>query len=558
MDSKRNANVRILLIGLIFLLVFSGLAGRLWWLQTVEAAWIMEKGNNQWEKEKILQPKRGSILDRNGEVFAYEGKAYTVNAVLKPRNAKEEKLVGDNYVKDPFYTAQKLAPIIGAPVERLTKTLSLEGKFYVELGREAKKITEEQKDKILAIQYPKDVNGKVMTEENQLPGIFMTETTRRYYPNNSAASHTLGYITYDDKAEMGIELQFDKELKGEAGELQLLKDGAGYPLPDGETKYRPAKDGVNVVLTLDQQIQDYVEQALDKTVREFNPKNITVVVTDPNTGEVLAMANRPHFNPNTYWDITNFLNLAISYPFEPGSTFKIITLAAALEQGVFHPEEKYLSGSYRKLKGKPINDHNNGHGWGTITFLEGVQRSSNVAFVMLGYDRLKQELLTKYYNDFGIGKITGIDLPGEKKGIVDNVTNPRSQRDLAVTTFGQGVAVTAIQQAAAVGAVANGGELLKPRIVKELRDPHTGAVVKKYDREVVRRVVSKETAKQARDILETVVTGDHGTGQAFKLEGYHVAGKTGTAQKYDDKTGKILEGRYIVSFIGFAPKDNPR
>jgi penicillin-binding protein 2B len=365
----------------------------------------------------------------------------------------------------------------------------------------------------------------------------------------------MSYRDNDEKAEMGIELQFDKELRGTPGELEVMRDGAGYQLPQGENKYKPAKDGLDVVLTIDRQIQDYVEQALDNTEKEYKPRRVTVVVSDPNTGEILAMANRPQFNPNQYWEIQNYENAAISYMFEPGSTFKIITLAAAIEQGLFNPNETYMSGMYRKLPGPPIKDHNNGRGWGRITFLRGVQESSNVAFVILGYERLKQELLGKYFDRFGIGKKTGIELPGERKGIMRDLNNPLSQRDVAVTTFGQGVAVTAIQQVAAVGAIANGGELLKPRIVKELRDPHTGAVVKRYDREVVRRVVSEKTAKEVRDILETVVT--DGTGQAYNLAGYHVAGKTGTAQTYDEN-GKIAEDRYVVSFIGFAPKDNPR
>jgi penicillin-binding protein 2B len=557
MELKQRVNLRVFLLGLAFVILFSLIGVRLWWIQTVEAGWIMEQAKSQWERDKDIKPKRGSILDRNGETLAYEGKAYTVTAALKPRNEKEAEQVRGEYVKDPVYTATKLSPILKIPVEKLVATLSRTDAFWVELGREGKKISEEQKDAILALQYPKNANG-VPSEVNQLPGIFLTETTRRYYPNNSFLSHVLGYMTFDDKAEMGIELQYDKELRGTPGELQVMRDGAGYQLPQGETKFKPAKDGYNVVLTIDRQIQDYVEQALDKTEKEFKPKKVTVIVSDPKTGEILAMANRPQFNPNRYWEIQNFENPAISYIFEPGSTFKIITLAAAIEQGLYRSDEYYMSGMYRKVPGPPIKDHNNGQGWGKITFLEGVQRSSNVAFVILGYERLKQELLGEYFDRFGIGQKTGIELPGERKGIMRDLNKPLSQRDVAVTTFGQGVAVTAIQQVAAIGAIANGGELLKPTIVKELRDPRTGAVVKRTDRQVIRRVVSEKTAKQVRDILETVVTSEHGTGWAYDLEGYHVAGKTGTAQTYDEQTGQIVDGRYVVSFIGFAPKDDPR
>ncbi len=555
METKKRVNWRILLLAFMTILVFSGLTVRLWWIQTVDAAWIMDEAKEQWDWKKKLKPKRGAILDRNGEVLAYEGKAYTVNATMKPRNEQEAKRIGDNYVKDPYYTATRLSPILNVPVDKLLESLTNTTSLYVELGRSGRKITEEQKKRILELQYPKMPNGE-RSEINQLPGIFLTETTRRFYPNNGFASHVLGYMTYEDEAKMGIELQLDKELRGEMGEMQVLTDGAGYQLPEGEHKYKPAKDGLNVYLTIDQQIQDYVEQALDKTEQEYRPKKMTVIVSDPHTGEILAMGNRPQFNPNTYWNIENYTNHAVTSMFEPGSTFKIITLAAAIEEGVFNANEKYQSGSYRKIKGQPIKDHNNGRGWGQITFLEGVQRSSNVAFVILGYERLKQKLLSEYFDLFGIGKKTGIELPYEKSGIMTDLANPRSQRDVAVTTFGQGVAVTAIQQVAAVGAIANGGELLKPHIVKEWRDPHTGAVVKRNGREVVQRVVSEQTAKQVRDILETVVTGEAGTGKAYNIDGYHVAGKTGTAQKYDEKG--VMEGHYIVSFIGFAPKDNPR
>ncbi|WP_139489959.1 penicillin-binding protein [Brevibacillus dissolubilis] len=560
MDTKKRVNWRILMLSLLFILSFMGLTMRLWWLQSVDAAFIIEKAKKQWEEDKTIKQKRGSILDRNGEVLAFEGNAYKVEAKLKPDLDKDGKPMDDDYIKDPFGTASRLAPILGVSPERLFKRLtpSNPGIKWVELGREASKITEEQRNKILDMQYPKDFQG-IRTEVNQMPGIQMTETTRRYYPHNTFAPHVLGYLRYDgDEAKMGVEMKYDKELRGKEGELSVITDAAGYQLPEGQMQFQPAQDGQNVVLTIDRQIQDYVEQALDKTEAAYKPKKMTVLVTDPNTGEVLAMGNRPHFNPNQYWNIENFTNHAVSSMFEPGSTFKIITLAAAIQEGVFNQNDYYDSGSYSKIPGKRINDHNNGRGWGRITYLEGVQRSSNVAFVKMGYERLKQEKLQKYFKEFGFGSLTGIELPSEGKGQIENILNPRSPRDIAVTTFGQGVAVTAIQQVAAVGAIANGGEMLKPHIIKELRDPHTGAVSKRSSREVVRRVVSEKTAKEVRDILETVVTGEHGTGKAFEVPGYHVAGKTGTAQKYDDNNGKILEGRYIVSFIGFAPKDNPK
>lgn len=552
MEGKRLVNWRILVCALCLILIFSGLGIRIYWIQTVDAARIMGQAQEQWDRNRTLQPARGAIKDRNGEILAFQGKAYTVNARLKGRDEKDKDVV-----KDPYYTANVLAPILNAPVPELVKMLTKPNKV-VELGRYGRKISEEQKKRILEAQYPKLPNGK-QVEENQLPGIFLDETTRRVYPNNSFASHVIGYLDLYDAPKMGIELHLDKELAGEKGQMQYKRDGAGYQLPDGEGEYIPAKDGYDVYLTIDRQIQDYVEEALDVVDRQYKPKGMTVIVSDPQTGEILAMGNRSQFNPNTYYNgISNYTNHAITSMFEPGSTFKIITLAAAIEEGLFNQNEMYDSGKYT-IKGQvPIRDHNNGVGWGRISFLEGVQRSSNVMFAKLGYERLKLEKLRAYIKKFGMGSLTGIELPYEKEGNLINLEKPQSPRDWAATTFGQGVTVTAIQQVMAVGAIANGGELLKPHIVKELRDQHTGAVVKRSEREVVRRVVSEATAKKTRDILETVVTGEHGTGKQYAIDGYHVAGKTGTAQKYDPNTGKIMDGHYIASFIGFAPKDNPR
>ncbi|MBW5469867.1 PASTA domain-containing protein [Brevibacillus formosus] len=552
MEWKRKVNWRILMVALCTILIFSTLSFRIYWLQTVKATEIMETAQVQWDRQQVLKPKRGAIYDRNGEILAYNGKAYTVNAKLKPRNDKDE-----DFVKDPYYTANMLAPILNAPVPELVKNLTKPNKV-VELGRYGLKISEEQRNRIQNLQYPTLPSGEKL-KKNQLPGIYLTETTRRVYPNNAFASHVIGYLDLYDEPKMGIELQLNEQLAGKQGHISYQRDRAGYQLPDGEGEYIPAIDGVDVYLTIDRQIQDYVEQALDKVEQQYKPQGMTVIVADPQTGEVLAMGNRSQFNPNMYYNgIENYNNHAVTTMFEPGSTFKIITLAAAIEEKMFNQNETYQSGAYT-IKGQiPIRDHNNGAGWGTISFLEGVQRSSNVLFVKLGYERLKLEGLKKYFKKFGMGQPTGIELPYEKAGNLNNLEKPRSPRDWAATTYGQAATVTAIQQVAAVGAIANGGELLKPHIVKEMRDPHTGAVVNRTQREVVERVVSEATAKQTRDILGKVVSEKPGTGQQYQIEGYQVAGKTGTAQKYDPNTGKIMDGRYVGSFIGFAPKDNPK
>ncbi|GAB7387667.1 penicillin-binding protein 2B [Bacillaceae bacterium] len=538
MDVKKRISYRALLLALIFTFSFLLLLIRVLWLQTVQADWLMQKAEATWERKEVIEPKRGTIYDRNGEILAYTGKAYNVFARLKPLYEGDE-----NYVRDEekFATAQKLAPVLNMSVDSLARLMAKD-LDQVELRNGGWKIDEKKASRVQAL---------------KLPGIGLDETSKRYYPNDDFASHVIGYVNYDGKAEMGIERHFNKELTGEPGRIEFLKDGEGFQLPDGKENYIPAKDGYDVYLTIDKQIQDYLEAALEKAENEFHPEKMTAIVADPRTGEILAMANRPSFNPNEYWNIKNYTNHAIESTFEPGSTFKIVTLAAAVEERLFDPNATYMSGRYTNLPGGDvINDHNNGRGWGRITYLEGVQRSSNVLFVILGKDKLGKERLFRYISAFGFGQPTGIELPREAVGYIRDV-NRVYPVEVATTAFGQGVAVTAIQQVMAVGAVANGGDLLQPHIVKEIRDPNTNEVIKRTEPKLIRRVVSQETSRRVRDYLETVVTSEVGTGESFRIEGYQVAGKTGTAQKVGPD-GNYLHGKYIFSFIGFAPKNDPR
>ncbi|MCG7316738.1 MULTISPECIES: PASTA domain-containing penicillin-binding protein [Brevibacillus] len=562
MTTKKRMNMRILLVGMGILLGFILLVLRLWWVQVVDASWIRGEGEAQWNRNTTLLPKRGSILDRNGEVLAFEGRAYLVEAQVRPKILANGKNDTDDYVKDPVMTAMKLSTVINEPqskiLERLTKNPNA---IWVNLGPEAAKITLEQKDKILAMQYPLDEKG-VKSKQNQLPGIKISETTNRFYPKGKFAAHVLGFLNAEGTPVMGIERQFKVELKGEEGTLKMVKDALGYQLPDGKTEFKAAKDGQNIKLTLDDQIQTYVEEALDKTDAAFHPKAMSVIVSDPTTGEILAMANRPQHDPNNYRTIVNYMNFGVSYTFEPGSTFKIVTLAASIQEGVFNSNWTFKSGHYKAWKtGAPIKDHN-GVGWGTIDYITGVQRSSNVLFAMLGNEKLGQVKLEHYFKAFGFGNQTKIQLPGEEQGNLTNVEkiNKFSPRDLAVTPIGQGVTVTPIQQVMAVAAIANGGKLMQPLIVKERIDPRTGQVIERYQPKEVGRPISEATARETRKILQTVVDGDvnsGATGRNFKLQNFSVAGKTGTAQKYNER-GKIIDNKYIYSFIGFAPVENPR
>lgn len=525
----------ILFIGGGFSLLFFLIIVRLFWIQYVDAEWLNAAAASQWEREEFVEPKRGAILDRNGHKLAYNGPSYNIIAVLSKK--------APEYVVDPIDAAKKLAPILGMNEQRLIELMSRSDRYQVELRPGGWKISEEKKKQI---------------EELDIPGITWVQNTNRYYPNNSFASHTLGYVDKDGNAIMGLELYYDAILRGKEGKYRFIKDNRNNVMPQGIADYEPAEDGKDIVLTIDQRIQHFVEQALDDSEESFQAKSIIAIVVNPNTMEVLALANRPDFDPNEYSkaDIGSFTNLAIASPYEPGSTMKILTLAAAVEEGIWDPDATYMSGKYSSKEiSPPIRDHNNGQGWGEITFLEGIQRSSNVAVTLLGL-QLGKDILYDYYNRFGMEEKTGIDYPYEKVGKLP-VKNTAPPRDIAVTTFGQGFSATAIRQVAAISAAINGGKLMKPYLVKEIRDPETGEVEEVFSPTFVRQVISPKSSKVVREVLETVVSSPVGTGRNYGIEGYRIGGKTGTAQKVDE-SGKYAEGKFIYSFVGFAPADDPQ
>ena len=532
---RKKIGYRTFFLGVLFTALFFLLILRSFWMQVIDSKEVLAKANDVWGRSSSVTPKRGEITDRNGDVLAYTAKAYTVIARLKPYTNRNEL-----YVKDLDKTAQLLAPILGATADDVMGKLK-KNVDQIELRPWGWKITQEQAEKVMAL---------------KLPGISLFDENRRYYPNQDFASHVLGYVTLDGVAQMGIEKTEDSLLAGTKGNINMKVDRKGNPLPGETENNKPVIDGRNVSLTIDRSIQGFVEQALNDIWAQYKAKGITVIVSDPKTGEILALGNRPSFNPNEYMKGTDaFRNPAVGSNFEPGSTFKIVTLAAAIEKGVFNANDTYMSGTYNNIKGAPpIKDHNGGQGWGQITFREGVKRSSNVAFSILGYEKLGRDNLFSFISNFGFGKKTGIELSGEESGLVN--FNNNNSRDIATMSFGQGVGVTAIQQVAAVGAVANGGNLMKPSLVKEVRDSKTNQVLSQTQPTVVRRVISKNTSTQVCDLLSAVVNEKDGTGQAYALPGYEVAGKTGTAQVFEN--GAYVPGKYITSFIGFAPKNDPK
>ncbi|MCM3689975.1 penicillin-binding protein [Neobacillus niacini] len=508
---------------------------------------LAAKAQQKYSRTGNLDAVRGVIYDQKGEVIAEDTTSYTLIAVLDKKMTTNPKK--PNHVTDPEKTARELSKFIDMEESKIYNVLTKD-QFQVEFGKAGRDISHQTKKEIEAL---------------KLPGITFKRDSKRFYPNGIFASHLVGYAdridesdgSYNYVGKMGIEQTLNKELTGKDGQINYESDLWGYLLPNGDQKVTPAKNGNDVYLTIDKKIQTFLEDAMNKVVEEYNPKKIIAIVADPKTGEILAMGQRPSFHPKTKEGIDNsWHNEAIETSFEPGSTMKIFTLAAAIEENQFDPNELFQSGSYRVTsKDRPIHDHNRS-GWGTISYLEGVQRSSNVAFAKLANEKLGFEKFHEYLIKFGLDRATGIDLPNETSGKIQ-FTWPIEK---ATTAYGQGTAITPIQQIQAATAIANKGKMMKPHVVDKIVDHDTGKVIRDNVPEVVATPISGETAKNVLDILETVVTNQKtGTGNRYQIDGYSVAGKTGTASIPDPKGG-YLGGQedYIFSFLGMAPVDDPK
>lgn len=550
---QRNINFGAAILFVIFCLLFFILFFRFMYIQatgTVEGQVLAAKAEKKYTGTTTIEAKRGTIYDRNGEVIAEDRSSYSLIAILR-KSATTDKN-DPQHVIDAEKTARELAKYINLKESTILKIIrdgQKDDRFQVEFGSAGRDITVETKKKI---------------EKLKLPGVTFTRNMKRFYPNGIFASHVVGFTeTKENKnhqtvtsGKLGIEKSLDDYLKGKDGTFQFESDIWGYLLPNGEEKITPAQDGKKVYLTIDRKVQILLEDALSKADKEFSPKKMIGIVADAKTGEILAMSQRPTFDPETKEGIEkSWYNEAVETSFEPGSTMKIFTLSAAVEEGVFNPNEIYQSGRYVvDPRSKAVPDHNGGRGWGPITFLEGVQRSSNVAFAKLANEKIGFDKFREYISLFGLDKPTGIDLPNETGGKIAY----HYAIEKATTAFGQGTAITPIQQVQAATAIANNGQMMQTHVVDKIVDPATGKTIKKTEPKVVGTPISESTAKQVRDYLETVVTGEKGTGRNFAIEGYQVVGKTGTAQ-IPGKGGYLSgSGNYIFSFLGMAPKDDPR
>ncbi|MBR1396930.1 MAG: PASTA domain-containing protein, partial [Selenomonadaceae bacterium] len=503
--------------------------GRYAWLQLVQGSELAERMRSQVGQDYLIQSPRGAIIDRNGRELA-------VSTMTK------SLFVDPNHVENPEELAADLAPLTGKTEEEILEDIRVGGGFsWVKRRME---------------QSEYEAIRTLIREKGYANCLGFRDEAKRYYPNDVLAANVIGFVGTDDKGLDGVEQALDKYIKGEVTESFLYTDRQDRPILDSIfVKHGYQGDRCKTIqLTIDSAIQFIVEQELDRAMAENSPMSITCIVMDPKTGEILAMGSRPSYNPNRFWDYDPEIwkNLSVSFIYEPGSTFKAVVAGAALQEGVVTPNQIFVDPGYVMVSGKKIQNWN-GESFGTVTFTDVIKNSLNTGFALVGLD-LGGEKLTEYAKKFGFGEITGIELPGEEPGILFD-PNYMVDSDMATMAIGQSIAVTPLQLVTAMSAIANDGVLLKPHIVKTIKNAN-GSTFSETRVEEIRRVLESATDKTLVSLLEQVV--ESGGGGKARVKGYRIAGKTGTAQKIRDDGIGYQEGRYIASFCGFAPVENPQ
>lgn len=520
----KKIDERIKITFLVMLILFVFIILRVFYIQVFDYKKLNEYASDLWSRNLPIEANRGLILDRNGVVLA--DNLTTTSLVLIPNQIKEKEKA----------------------TEELAKILNVS---YDEMKKHVYKKTSIERVHPEGRRLSYDVAEKI--SNLKLDGIYLVKEAKRYYPYGNLLSHSLGYVGIDNQGLSGLELEYDEYLTGKSGAIKYFSDAKGNKLNVSDVYVEP-QDGMNLYLTIDINIQKSIERELDNIVDMFSPDMALAVVMNPKTGEILGMGARPDYNPNTYQKYSQDIlsrNLPVWSSYEPGSTFKIITMATSVEEKIIDIENDhfYDSGSVN-VDGSVLKCWKAG-GHGDQTFLQVLQNSCNPGFVKLG-QMLGKERLFSYIKKFGFGEKTGVDLNGEGQGILfplEKVGNV----ELSTTAFGQGVSVTPIQQVTAVSAVVNGGYLYKPYIVKSIAEKETNAIIKETEKTLVRKVISSDTSAIMRHALESVVA--KGGGKAAYIEGYRIGGKTGTAQKVKD--GRYMVGNYIMSFMSVVPSNDP-
>ncbi len=555
---KREYVIFIALVIALLLLII-----RVFFWQVVRGDELRDKAIAQQTSRTVVNASRGTIYDRNGKALA---ESATVNTVV----CNPQQIAKDG---SAALISTKLAEILEMDYDKIYATVTKSNRYQVI----KKRITVEQSDAIKKLKS-KDTNP----DYKLFYGVYFEEDSKRYYPYG-IAPHVIGFTGYDNNGLQGIELTFDKELAGKPGSILSLKSASGVSVDAQYEEQEDAKKGADVVLTIDESIQHILDKYLENAVSENELKEGACgIIMNPKTGEILAMSTKPDFDLNNPYSIDKFTkyavdlnqndtlknyestneeeknnaiaalrnkmwrNKAVSDTYEPGSTFKILTAAMALEEDVVKLDSPFYCGGSKQVADRKIRCHKR-EGHGAETFVQGVQNSCNPVFMELGL-RIGGEKFAEYFKAFGLTQKTNIELIGESNSIF--YKNKMSEVDVATSSFGQGFSITPMQLITAVSAVINGGNLMKPQIVKEIRND--SGVVKSYQPEIVNRVISEETSKTMREILESVVSSPNGSGKNAYIKGYRIGGKTGTSEK-----GRNNDKR-IASFIGFAPADDPQ
>ena len=526
--SKIQNNIIFLFIGLIILIAL--IMARYAWIQIFRGDEMLSKLEAQVQDSAVLHVPRGTIYDADMKELA-------ISTMV------DSLYIDPNHVENPTQLASDLAPLIGISEQNILDDIA-QGGGFVWVKRQL------EPDASKAVR-------KLMKEKPEYVAcIGFIQESKRYYPNDMLAANVIGFVGTDDKGLDGIEQQFDGMIKGEEQTASIFTDALARPILDSVFMKNSPVDAncKNIQLTINAQYQFIVEKALDKAMIDHGAESVTAIVMNPQNGNILAMASRPSYDPNNFhkYDPNVWKNRAVSDIYEPGSTFKSIVAAVGFQEKIVSPTDIFVDPGRIEVSGRTIQNWS-GDSFGTVTFLDVVKNSINTGFVRLGLE-LGGERLMNYARKFGFGEPTGIELPGEESGILFNPKDMVAS-DVATSSIGQSIAVTPLQMVTAMSAIANDGVLLKPHIVKAIYNAD-GSVYQKMEREEVRRCIDSDVDKTLKSVLEQVVS--TGGGSKASIEGYHIAGKTGTAQKIDMVHGGYMPGRYIASFCGFGPVEDPQ
>ena len=544
---KRKNNIRyskIIVLG--SLLLFCLMIGRVIQLgmsNEIDDINLKKLASSRTTRTDTISALRGSIYSANGDVLAQNVSSYKLIAYLDPKRTTNKKK--PQHVVDKEDTATKLAPVLGMEKDEVLRYLNKENVYQTEFGTKGKGLNELKKKQI---------------EDLNLPGLDFIESFKRYYPKGNFASYTIGYTrnaSDEDSTitgELGIEKQYDKLLKGEDGHITYQKDLKGYKIADTPVIRKDAIQGKDIYLTIDSNIQFFVEQALNNSDKGYDWEWFHITILDAKTGAVLGTSTSPSFDPNKR-DLVNYLDMMISSPYEPGSTMKTFTYMAAMENGVYNGAETYRSGVYKTTDGTEIGDWDRG-GWGVISFDKGYAMSSNVGVINLINRHMSSLMLKSYFKKLGFGKKTGIELPNEMKGKLDF----RYETEIYNAGFGQGITTTPIQNVKAMTPLTNDGMLLEPYVISKIIDSDTKEVVVENKRKEVERVASTATVQKMLQLMSDCVNGYGNTGSGYRLDSGELIGKTGTAQIANERSGGYLSGKedIISSFAGIYPRSNPQ